>query len=291
MLPSSITNKAPLANSKMNTPSGKVYLVGAGPGDPGLVTLRAKELIEIAEVLVYDKLANQQLLEWAHPDCEKIYVGKEPGRHTVKQDEIENILVGHAQKGKQVVRLKGGDPFVFGRGGEEARRLDNAGILFEIVPGITAALAAAAYAGISLTHRDYSSAISFITGHEDPEKKEFRVNFDHFANNGGTLCIYMGMSQLPRIVADLLTAGQSKSTPVAIVQWATLSKQRSVFGKLENISSLVEAEGISSPAMIIVGDIVALHKRVSWFEKQNPQTLEKSAARYFEAKTDSNKNH
>lgn len=270
----------------MNTQPGKVYLVGAGPGDPGLVTLRAKELIEMAEVLVYDNLANHHLLDWAHPDCEKIYVGKKTGHHMIKQDEIENILVGHSQKGKQVVRLKGGDPFVFGRGGEEARRLELAGIPFEIVPGITAALAAAAYAGISLTHRDYSSAISFITGHENPDKKEFRVDFERFANNGGTLCIYMGMGQLPRIISDLLAAGQSEKTPVAIVQWATLSKQRSVFGTLKNINDIVIAENISSPAMIIVGDIVALHKKASWFEKQDPQTLAKSEARYFETKTD-----
>ncbi len=267
----------------MTKHSGKVYLVGAGPGDPGLVTLRAKELIELAEVLVYDNLANQHLLEWANSDCEKIYVGKEPGRHAVEQDEIENILVGHAEKGRQVVRLKGGDPFVFGRGGEEARRLEVAGIPFEIVPGITAALAAAAYAGISLTHRDYSSAISFITGHENPEKKEFRVDFERFANNGGTLCIYMGMGQLPRIVGDLLTAGQSPGTPVAIVQWATLSKQRSVFGKLETINDIVTEAGVSSPAMIIVGDIVALHKQVSWFEKQDPQTLAEAESRFFDA--------
>ena len=270
----------------MSTQSGKVYLVGAGPGDPGLVTLRAKELIEMAEVLVYDNLANQHLLEWAKPDCEKVYVGKSPGRHAVEQDEIENILVKFANKGKQVVRLKGGDPFVFGRGGEEARRLELANIPFEIVPGITAALAAAAYAGISLTHRDYSSAISFITGHENPEKKEFRVDFKRFANNGGTLCIYMGMGQLARIVSDLLAAGQSAQTPVAVVQWATLSKQRSVFGQLDTISDIVTTEGISSPAMIIVGDTVALHKQVSWFEKQDPQTLAKTESRYFETTKD-----
>ncbi len=271
----------------MSDSSGKVYLVGAGPGDPGLVTLRAKELIDTADVIVYDNLANHQLLEWAKADCEKIYVGKEAGRHAVPQDEIENILVEHADRGKNVVRLKGGDPFVFGRGGEEARRLDAAGISFEIVPGITAALASAAYAGIPLTHRDHSSAISFITGHENPEKKEFRVDFRKFANNGGTLCIYMGMGHLPKIVSDLQDAGQSPDTPVAVVQWATLSKQRSVFGQLGTICETVAEAGLSSPAIIIVGDTVSLHNQVSWFEKQDEQTLADAEGRFFNASSES----
>ncbi len=265
----------------MSESSGKVYLVGAGPGDPGLVTLRAKELIDSADVLVYDNLANQQLLEWAKADCEKIYVGKEPGRHAVEQDEIEDILVKHADRGLQVVRLKGGDPFVFGRGGEEARRLDAAGIAFEIVPGITAALASAAYAGIPLTHRDHSSAISFITGHENPEKKEFRVDFKKFANNGGTLCIYMGMGHLPKIVRDLTAAGQSSQTPAAVVQWATLSKQRSVFGELGTICEIVADAGLTSPAVIIVGETVSLHNQVSWFEKRDEQTRADAERHYF----------
>ncbi len=267
--------------------SGNVYLVGAGPGDPGLVTLRAKELIDTADVIVYDNLANHQLLEWAKPGCKKIYVGKESGRHAVEQDEIENILVDHANRGMNVVRLKGGDPFVFGRGGEEARRLDAAGISFEIVPGITAALASAAYAGVPLTHRDHSSAISFITGHENPEKKEFRVDFKKFANNGGTLCIYMGMGHLPKIVSDLQDAGQSPDTPVAVVQWATLSKQRSVFGELGTICETVTEAGLSSPAIIIVGDTVSLHNQISWFEKQDEQTHAEAEGRFFSSNKDS----
>lgn len=252
----------------MSIRSGKVYLVGAGPGDPGLTTLHAKNLIESADVLVYDNLANHQLLDWADTACKIIYVGKEPGRHAVEQGEIEDILVEYSSKGLRVVRLKGGDPFVFGRGGEEAHRLDEAGIPFEIVPGITAALAAAAYGGIPLTHRDHSSAISFITGHENPEKKEFRIDFQRFANTGGTLCIYMGMGQLPRIVSELQKAGQPPDTAVAVVQWATLNKQRSVFGNLEDIEDKVASAGISSPAVIIVGDIVRLRKTSSWFEKR-----------------------
>ena len=265
----------------MGDSSGKVYLVGAGPGDPGLVTLRARELIDTADVIVYDNLVNHQLLGWAKADCKKIYVGKEAGRHAVPQEEIENILVEHADKGLNVVRLKGGDPFVFGRGGEEARRLDAADISFEIVPGITAALASAAYAGVPLTHRDHSSAISFITGHENPEKKEFRVDFKKFANNGGTLCIYMGMGHLPKIVADLQEAGQSSETPTAVVQWATLSKQRSVFGELGTICETVAEAGLSSPAVIIVGDTVSLHNQVSWFEKQDEQTRTNAEGRFF----------
>ncbi len=252
----------------MATHCGKVYLVGAGPGDPGLLTLHAKGLIEFADVVVYDNLANDQLLDWARADCKIIYVGKKPGRHAVEQDKIENILVKYAGKGLQVVRLKGGDPFVFGRGGEEAHRLDEAGIPFTIVPGITAALAAAAYGGIPLTHRDHSSAISFITGHENPDKKVFRIDFKRFANTGGTLCIYMGMGQLPRIVGKLRKAGQPPGTAVAVVQWATLNKQRSVFGDLGNIEEKVAAAGISSPAVIIAGDIVRLRKKISWFEKR-----------------------
>lgn len=252
----------------MSIRSGKVYLVGAGPGDPRLATLHAKELIESADVLVYDNLANHQLLDWAGAGCEIIYVGKQPGRHAIRQDEIEDILVEHASKGLRVVRLKGGDPFVFGRGGEEAHRLDEAGIPFEIVPGITAALAAAAYGGIPLTHRDHSSAISFITGHENPEKKEFRIDFKRFANTGGTLCIYMGMGQLPRIVSELRKAGQPPDTAVGVVQWATLNKQRSAFGNLEDIEDKVASASISSPAVIIVGDIVRLRKKTSWFEKR-----------------------
>ena len=251
----------------MSEQSGKVYLVGAGPGDPGLVTLRARELIELADVIVYDNLANRDLLDWAKPGCERIYVGKESGRHSVDQDEIENILVSHAGQGQQVVRLKGGDPFVFGRGGEEAGRLFSAGIPFEIVPGITAALASAAYAGIPLTHRDHSSAIIFITGHENPEKKALRVNFREIAREGTTVCIYMGMGQLPRIVGELLEGGLSPATPAAVVQWATLPQQRSVFGDLSTIESLVEEAGLSSPAIIIVGETVALREQVSWFGK------------------------
>jgi len=246
---------------------GKVYLVGAGPGDPGLVTLRAKELIELADVVVFDNLANHDLLDWAKPGCVRIYVGKESGRHAVDQSEIEDILVNHAKQDRQVVRLKGGDPFVFGRGGEEALCLDAAGIPFEIVPGITAAVAAAAYAGIPLTHRDHSSIVSFVTGHGNPEKQELRVDFEKIAQIGGTLCIYMGMGQLSRIVGQLITGGKSTDTPVSVVQWATLPKQRSVIGDLSNIESLVSEAGLSSPAVIIIGETVALHKHVSWLEK------------------------
>jgi uroporphyrinogen III methyltransferase/synthase len=214
---------------------GKVYLIGAGPGDPGLVTVRARELLELADVIVYDYLANSKLLDWTKPDSEKIYVGKSAGRHSIPQDEIEEILVDRANKGKQVVRLKGGDPYVFGRGGEEIDELQIDKIPFEVVPGVTAALATAAYTGIPLSHRDYSSAITFLTGHENPEKHTLSIDFKVYAKTKGTLCLYMSVGQLPRITAELKEGGMVGTTPVAIVEWATLNRQRSVYGTLDTI--------------------------------------------------------
>ncbi|MGJ8639894.1 MAG: uroporphyrinogen-III C-methyltransferase [Opitutaceae bacterium] len=245
---------------------GKVYLIGAGPGDPGLVTVRARELIELADVIIYDYLANPKLLAWARSDCERLYVGKSAGRHSIPQDEIEELLVDRANKGKQVVRLKGGDPFVFGRGGEEIDELQIDKIPFEIVPGVTAALATAAYAGIPLSHRDYSSAITFLTGHENPEKHTFSINFKDYAKTKGTLCLYMGVGQLPRISKELIEGGMSGDTPVAIVQWATLNRQRSVYGTLETIVDDLTASGLGAPAMIIIGEVVAQRSKTEWFE-------------------------
>ena len=176
---------------------GKVYLVGAGPGDPGLITVRARQLIETADVIVYDYLANERLLDWARPEAERIFVGKSPGRHSKPQEEIEAILIEQAQAVDIVVRLKGGDPFIFGRGGEEIEQLQANNIPFEIVPGVTAALAAAAYSGIPLTHREHSSSITFLTGHENPEKQVLSIDFRKHAQTEGTLCLYMGIGQLP----------------------------------------------------------------------------------------------
>jgi uroporphyrinogen III methyltransferase/synthase len=245
---------------------GKVYLIGAGPGDPGLVTVRARELLELADVIVYDYLANSKLLDWTKPDSEKIYVGKSAGRHSIPQDEIEEILVDRANKGKQVVRLKGGDPYVFGRGGEEIDELQIDKIPFEVVPGVTAALATAAYTGIPLSHRDYSSAITFLTGHENPEKHTLSINFKVYAKTKGTLCLYMGVGQLPRITAELKEGGMVGTTPVAIVEWATLNRQRSVYGTLDTIVKDLETSGLGAPSMIIIGEVVAHRAKTEWFE-------------------------
>ena len=245
---------------------GKVYLIGAGPGDPGLVTVRARELLELADVIVYDNLANSKLLDWTKPDSEKIFVGKSAGRHSIPQDEIEEILVDRANKGKEVVRLKGGDPYVFGRGGEEIDELQIDKIPFEVVPGVTAALATAAYTGIPLSHRDYSSAITFLTGHENPEKHTLSVDFRVYAKTKGTLCLYMGVGQLPRITTELKEGGMAGTTPVAIVEWATLNRQRSVYGTLDTIVEDLEASGLGAPSMIIIGEVVAHRAKTEWFE-------------------------
>jgi len=245
---------------------GKVYLIGAGPGDPGLITVRARELIEQADCIVYDYLANAKLLEWTRDDAERLYVGKSAGRHSIPQDEIEEILVNRANKGLQVVRLKGGDPFVFGRGGEEIAELEIDRIDYEIVPGVTAALAAAAYTGIPLSHRDYSSSITFLTGHENPEKQSLSIDFRRYAQLNGTLCIYMGIGQLPRIVEELKDGGMSGETPVAIIEWATLNRQRSIHARLDQIVDALQSSGLGAPAIVIVGEVVAQRSKTEWFE-------------------------
>lgn len=245
---------------------GKVYLIGAGPGDPGLVTVRGRELIERADVIVYDYLANPKLLDWAREEAERICVGKSAGRHSIPQDEIEEILVQRASKGLQVVRLKGGDPFIFGRGGEEVSELKIDKIAYEIVPGVTSALAAAAYAGIPLSHRDYSSSITFLTGHENPEKQALSIDFRSYGKNTGTLCIYMGVAQLPRIVSELKAGGMSGDMPVAIIEWATLNRQRSIQGTLDTIGNDLERSGLGAPAIVIIGEVVAHRAKTEWFE-------------------------
>ena len=246
--------------------TGKVYLIGAGPGDPGLVTVRARKLIEQADVIVYDYLANPKLLDWTRGDAERIYVGKSSGRHSIPQDEIEELLVDRAGKGLQVVRLKGGDPFVFGRGGEEVSELETDKIDYEIVPGVTAALAAAAYAGIPLSHRDYSSSITFLTGHENPEKQTLSIDFRKYGKNTGTLCIYMGIGQLARIVGELKEGGMSGEMPVAIIEWATLNRQRSIQGTLNTITDDLQRSGLGAPAIVVIGEVVAHRSKTEWFE-------------------------
>ena len=215
----------------MSSSTGIVHLVGAGPGDLGLVTFRAKELISQADVLVYDYLVHPELVKWCQAECEVVYVGKKAGFHTVPQEEIETLLVTHAQAGKKVVRLKGGDPYIFGRGGEEARSLAKAGIAFDVVPGVTAAIAAGAYAGIPLTYRNLSTALVLLTGHEDPTKSETQVNWRSYgALKNTTLAIYMGMGRIEFILSELQVGGLSADTPAAVVQWASLGRQRSVTG-------------------------------------------------------------
>lgn len=251
-----------------NKKLGCVYLIGAGPGDPGLITVHASEKIKQADVLVYDYLANDAFLGWAHPSAEKIYVGKMSGRHSLPQTDIQKVLIQKARLGKQVVRLKGGDPFIFGRGGEEVNELVAAEIPFEVIPGVTAALAAAAYAGIPLSHRDHSSAITFLTGHENPEKQSLSLQFADYAKTDGTLCIYMGIGQLARIVKELIAGGMSANMPVAIIEWATLPQQRSCYATLDTIVDTQQALGIRAPAIVIIGAVVAERVRHNWFESK-----------------------
>ncbi len=256
-----------VTQSSLMSEKGIVYLVGAGPGDLGLVTFRARELIAQADVLVYDYLVHPELVAWCKPGCEVVYVGKKAGFHSVPQEEIEALLVKHAKAGRRVVRLKGGDPFVFGRGGEEARTLAKDGVRFEVVPGVTAALAAGAYAGIPLTHRNTSSSLIFLTGHEDPKKHELQVDWRAYgALKNATLAIYMGMGHLRFILAELVAGGLAPSTPAAVVQWASLGRQRSVAGTVADLADRVEAAKLAAPAIIFVGDVVAHHEQIDWFE-------------------------
>lgn len=245
---------------------GIVYLVGAGPGDPGLLTLRARSLIETCDVLVFDHLANRRLHDWAPRNCERIDVGKSPGRHTMNQTEIGEILVEKAKDGLKVVRLKGGDPFVFGRCAEEMLALDAQQIRYEVVPGVTAALACAAYAGIPLSHRDFGSSISFLTGHEDVAKESLRVDFAKFSEVGGTLCIYMGMSKLEEIVDKLIAGGLPVDRPSAIVSHGTLPRQQKILAPLGDLVERAKDMQLQAPAIIFVGNSVGLARSSTWFE-------------------------
>jgi uroporphyrinogen III methyltransferase/synthase len=250
------------------TKAGIVYLVGAGPGDPGLITVKGLECIRRAEVLVYDRLAGKRLLSFAPRGCEMIYVGKLPDRHTLRQEEINRLLVDKALEGKVVTRLKGGDPYVYGRGGEEAELLVEYGLPFEVVPGITSAIAVPAYAGIPVTHRDFTSSFAVITGHEDPNKNESSIAWDKIATGIGTLVFLMGVSNLPFIVRQLTENGRAPDTPVALIRWGTRPEQSTLTGTLANIVQKVADAGFTSPAIIIVGDVVRLRDTLSWFEKK-----------------------
>ncbi|MGL1932643.1 MAG: uroporphyrinogen-III C-methyltransferase [Desulfotalea sp.] len=248
---------------------GKVYLVGAGPGEPGLITVRGKQLLQRAEVVVYDYLANPKLLKHAPKSTEFIYVGKKGNaHHAYTQEEINQILVDNSQAGKMVVRLKGGDPFIFGRGGEEIQEIQAAGIPFEVVPGVTSATAAATYAGIPITHRDFTASVAFLTGHEDPTKKKSNIDWSKLATGAGTIVVYMGIKNLPIIVDNLVKNGRDPKTPVAVVRWASTPQQRSVVGTLETITEVVAEAKIKPPALIIIGGVVSLRETIDWFEKR-----------------------
>ncbi len=251
-----------------NNETGKVFLVGAGPGDPGLITVKGADCIARADVVVYDYLASPTLLAHANPDAEMIYVGKKGGDHTLPQDGINALIVEKAKQGNVVARLKGGDPFIFGRGGEEAEVLIAAGIPFEVVPGVTAAIGASAYAGIPLTHRDYTSDVAFVTGHEDPTKAESSVNWKALATGIGTLVFFMGVKNLPAIAANLVANGRSADTPAAVIRWGTTPKQKTVTATLGTIVEETRRAGIKAPAIIIVGGVVNLRKTMQWFEKR-----------------------
>lgn len=246
---------------------GRVALVGAGPGAPDLITVAGRQWIERAGVLVYDNLVDRRLISLAPADCEKIYVGKEAGRHTLPQEEIGNLLVQKAREGLTVVRLKGGDPLVYGRGGEEARRLREAGIPFLIVPGVTAAVAAAAYAGIPLTQRNTSSAVVFLTGHEDPEKGETVVDWKAWGASDATLCLYMAVGKWPMIAASLQEGGRSPETPGAAIRWASLGRQQTIRATLATLEQEMAQADFGAPAVLVVGEVVDGSEDLDWFSR------------------------
>ncbi len=246
--------------------SGKVYLVGAGPGDPGLITMKGLRCLERAQLVVYDRLLDSSLLENVPPSAERVFVGKERGRQAMSQDEINQTLIDGAAAGKEVVRLKGGDPFVFGRGGEEALALAERGIPFEVVPGVTSPVGAAAYAGIPLTHRGVSSTFTVVSGSEDPSKPDSAVSWDALARTGGTLVVLMGWTELERIVETLCGNGMDPATPAALVQWGTWPRQKTVTGRLGDIVSRGREAGLQPPVAAIVGKVVELREQLRWFD-------------------------
>ena len=247
---------------------GICYLAGAGPGDLGLVTLKVKECVERADVIVYDYLCNPAILGWARAGVDVIYAGKKAGAHTLSQEEINALLVEKTAAGKCVVRLKGGDPFLFGRGGEEALALAAAGLLFEIIPGVTSAIAAPAYAGIPVTHREHTSQLTIFTGHEDPKKPESSLDFSHLATHGGTKVMLMGVERIGAIAEKLVANGAAAETPIALIRWGTTGRQQTLVATLANIEAEVRERGFSAPAVAVIGDVVKLRSSLNWFEKR-----------------------
>ncbi|MBD2325623.1 uroporphyrinogen-III C-methyltransferase [Alkalinema sp. FACHB-956] len=242
---------------------GKVYLVGAGPGDPGLMTLKGKALLECADVVVYDALVSPPILAMINPQAEKIHAGKRRGQHSLLQEETTKLLIEKAQDAAIVVRLKGGDPFIFGRGGEEMEDLVAAGVSVEVVPGITSGIAAPAYANIPLTHRNYSSSVIFVTGHESVEKYRPDVNWSAIAHSAETIVVYMGIHNLPHIVEALIDAGLSDTTPIALIRWGTRPDQTELIGHLGGILQAVEESKFTAPAIAVIGNVVQFREVVT----------------------------
>ncbi len=247
---------------------GKVFLVGAGPGDIGLITVKGLEAIKKADVILYDRLANPKLLDFAPVHCELIYGGKLPDKHTFRQERMNAILVEKAKEGKMVVRLKGGDPGVFGRVGEEAEELAEADIEFEMIPGITSGIAAPLYAGIPVTHREFGETFAVVTAHNKSKDGKPTLDWKSLASGIDTIAFYMGVGNLPYICENLIANGKSPETPVALIQWGTFGRQKTLEGTLATIADLVVANGFSNPAITLVGDIVSLRKKINWFEKK-----------------------
>jgi uroporphyrin-III C-methyltransferase len=246
--------------------SGKVYLVGAGPGDPKLITVKGLECLQQADVIIYDRLANPALLRHARADAELIYCGKLPQHHTMRQEAINQLLADKAQEGKIVVRLKGGDPCVFGRAGEEAEYLAERQIPYEIVPGVTSGIAVPAYAGIPVTHREHGSSFALVTGHASGEKADDEERWRALAKGMDTIAFYMGVGNLPHICSKLLRHGRDPNTPVAVISWGTLPEQATVVGSLADIEEQVKNSTIANPAIILVGDVVQLREKINWYE-------------------------
>ena len=248
--------------------SGFCHIAGAGPGDLGLVTLKVKECMEQAEVVVYDYLCNPDILKWAPAEAELIYAGKKAGAHTLRQEEINALLVEKTKAGKRVVRLKGGDPFLFGRGGEEALALSEEGLAYDVVPGVSSAIAGPAYAGIPVTHREHTSQLTIFTGHEDPTKPESALDYKQLASQTGTKVMLMGVERIGHIVNALMAEGANPATPIALVRWATTGRQRTVRGTLATIAEIVTQTGFTAPAVAVIGDVVNLRDSLNWFESR-----------------------
>jgi uroporphyrinogen III methyltransferase / synthase len=247
---------------------GHVYLIGAGPGDPGLITVKGRECIARADVILYDHLANDRLLQHARADAEVIYAGKVGGCHNREQSQINGLLVEKALAGKIVARLKGGDPFVFGRGGEECEALVNAGISFEVVPGVTAGIGAPSYAGIPLTHRDVTTSVAFVTGHEHPGKESSEIDWEGLSLGSGTVVFFMGMKNLPQITENLMAHGRSPETPVALIRWGTRPDQEVLIGTLADIAEKAGRASFRPPVITVVGEVVRLREKLRWFDNR-----------------------